>query len=97
MATVGEFYKRWEGVEARLIEIKISPVLALRSVADRYLTSLYQLKQELDDANFEPDRKIRGIHTDSSGVVSFEGIEEFARDYHRCSGIKYLESRGAVL
>jgi len=96
MVTVSEFYKGWEGVEAKLIDITASPILAISMIAEQHLNKLYQLKGELDEAGFEPDRQILGIQTECYGRVSFESMRKFAESKHIGTSARYLLNHGAT-
>lgn len=96
MVTVGDFYQRWEGVEAKLLDMTTSPLLCIRSCAESDLQYLYQMKQELDEMQFEPSREVRGIRTDLFGVVSFEDMERFIEHHWLESSQKYMLEHGAI-
>jgi hypothetical protein len=95
MTTVNEFYNQFEEVEKGLIEMTASPILAISHPAERKLKNIYQLKKELEDMDFEPSRKIKGIRTTCFGIVSFEDIKKFIEDYGIISSQKYLLKNGA--
>lgn len=96
MIAVKDFYDKWEGVEGKLIDMTSSPILAITLMAEDCLEELYQLKKELDIMQFEPDTKIRGIQTKTSGRVSFEQIKKFAESRHITTSQKYLSDHGAI-
>ncbi len=98
--TIKEFYERWEVTEGKLIELTASRILSLNRLAEEHLKELHELKKDIDVYMNNPKAniatQIRGLQTESFGVISFETMEEFADNYHKFQNDKYLKQAGAV-
>lgn len=96
MATVKEFYEKFEDVESKLIIMTVSPIFPTKELAEKNLKNLYQLKKELEILKRKPTSKIKGIRIKTVGLVSFESIEKYANNNHIITSEKYLLENGTV-